>query len=59
MQAIEFEATSHNHLIRIHDTVPDGVAIRVLLLVDDNVMLQNENTGLKTLKPCCRGVKRQ
>lgn len=36
MQAIEFEATAHNHLIRIPDTAPDGIPLRVLLLVDEN-----------------------
>jgi hypothetical protein len=35
MQAIEFEATPVQHTIRIPDYIPDGVAVRVLLLVDD------------------------
>ncbi len=35
MQAIEFEATPYQHTIRIPDHIPDGVALRVLLLVDD------------------------
>jgi hypothetical protein len=35
MQAIEFEATSFQHTIRIPDTIPDGVSLRVLLLVDE------------------------
>lgn len=32
MHAIEFEATSHQHTIRLPDSVPDGVHLRVLLL---------------------------
>jgi virulence-associated protein VagC len=39
MQAIEFEATAHNHTIRIPDNVPDGVTMRVLLLVDESVKI--------------------
>lgn len=35
MQAFEFEATPYQHTIRIPDEVPDGVSIRVLLLVDE------------------------
>jgi len=35
MQAIEFEATSFQHTIRIPDEIPDGVSLRVLLLVDE------------------------
>jgi hypothetical protein len=37
MQAIEFEATAHDHFIRIPDTAPDGVPLRVILLVDEPV----------------------
>lgn len=36
MQAIEFEATTFQHTIRIPDDIPDGVTLRVLLLFDDN-----------------------
>ncbi|MEI7696232.1 MAG: hypothetical protein WCI64_11395 [Chlorobium sp.] len=32
MHAIEFETTSHQHTIRLPDSVPDGVLLRVLLL---------------------------
>lgn len=32
MHAIEFEATAHQHTIRLPDSVPDGVSLRVLLL---------------------------
>jgi hypothetical protein len=35
MQAIEFEATAYQHSIKIPETVPDGVPIRVLLLIED------------------------
>lgn len=43
MQAIEFEAVAQNHLIRIPENIPDGIAIRVLVLVDDEKI-----TTLKT-----------
>jgi len=36
MQAIEFEAIAHQRTIHIPDTVPDGVMLRVLLLLDEN-----------------------
>jgi len=49
MQAIEFEATAHNHTISIPDNVPDGVTIRVLLLVDDKVLTPSSPDNLKTL----------
>ena len=32
MHAIEFETTPHQHTIRLPDSVPDGVPLRVLLL---------------------------
>ena len=49
MQAIEFEATAHNHIIRIPDGVPDGVRMRVLLLVDDKALSPPSSDNLKTL----------
>lgn len=42
MQAIEFEATTFQHTIRIPDDIPDGVTLRVLLLVD-NSKIKNDN----------------
>jgi hypothetical protein len=35
MQAIEFQAVANNHHIRIPDNIPDGMNVRVLLLVDE------------------------
>jgi hypothetical protein len=35
MQAIEFQAVAHNRHIRLPDEIPDGMTIRVLLLVDE------------------------
>ena len=35
MQAIEFETTAHQHRINIPESVPDGVPLRVLLLIAD------------------------
>ncbi len=49
MQAIEFEATTHNHFIRIPDNIPDGISIRVLLLVNDKIVIQDSSDNLKTL----------
>jgi len=49
MQAIEFEATAHNHFIRIPDNAPDGVLMRVLLLVNDQAVIQDSSNDLKTL----------
>jgi hypothetical protein len=51
MQAIEFEATPFQHTIRIPDYVPDGIALRVLLLVDENAIKRNdtENNHWKNL----------
>jgi len=49
MQAIEFETTAHNHFIRIPDNVPDGILIRVLLLVNDKVVTQDSSDNLKIL----------
>ncbi len=49
MQAIEFEATAHNHTIRIPDNLPDGVTMRVLLFVDDKVLTPSSSDNLKTL----------
>lgn len=35
MKTIEFEATPVQHTIRIPDTVPDGVSVRIILSFDD------------------------
>ena len=35
MQAIEFEATTFQHTIRVPDSVPDGVSVRIVLSFDD------------------------
>ena len=35
MQTIEFETTAFQHTVRIPDTVPDGVLVRVVLSFDD------------------------
>lgn len=49
MQAIEFETTVQNHIIHIPENIPNGAAIRVLLLLEDKVILQAENNDVKTL----------
>jgi hypothetical protein len=48
MQAIEFETTVQNHIIHIPDSIPNGVAVRVLLLIDDKATLQLENSKEKS-----------
>lgn len=45
MQAIEFEATTFQHTIRVPDSVPDGVSVRVLLLVDENNPDHQKDSG--------------
>jgi hypothetical protein len=45
MQAIEFEATTFQHSIRVPDYVPDGVSLWVLLLVDDKKADFTSNAG--------------
>ena len=35
MQAIEFEAVAHGHTILIPESVPDGVLLRVLILLEE------------------------
>jgi hypothetical protein len=37
MQAIEFEAVADQHMLRLPEQVPDGVKLRVMLLMDDGV----------------------
>ncbi|RIZ67433.1 MAG: hypothetical protein D0528_12300 [Methylococcales bacterium] len=51
MQAIEFEETPFQHTIRIPDSVPDGVSLRVLLLVDEQTIKSNhtDNKHWKSL----------
>lgn len=34
-QHIEFETTTFQHTIRIPDTIPDGVSVRIVLSFDD------------------------
>jgi hypothetical protein len=48
MQAIEFEATTFQHTIRIPDHIPNGVSLRVLLLVDD-AKTKNDTSHWKNL----------
>lgn len=35
MQAIEFEAVAQHHSLRLPDQVPDGVRLRVLVLMEE------------------------
>jgi hypothetical protein len=49
MQAIEFEATAHQHTIRIPDTVPDGVTLRVLLLLNEESVAPPPAQDFKSL----------
>ena len=36
MHAIEFEAVAHQHKVRLPDQVPDGVRLRVLVLMEED-----------------------
>lgn len=47
MQAIEFEATTFQHSIRVPDSVPDGTAVRVLLLVEETSADDAVESGLR------------
>jgi hypothetical protein len=44
MQAIEFQAVAHNRHIRLPDEIPDGMIMRVLLLVDELKESNNADT---------------
>lgn len=48
MHAIEFEATAFQHTIRLPDSVPDGVHLRVLLL-SQAPLAKSVDSNLKTL----------
>ncbi len=48
MHAIEFETVSHQHTIRLPESVPDGVSLRVLLLSRAPLTKPADN-NLKTL----------
>jgi hypothetical protein len=37
MQAIEFEAVAQHHTLRLPDQVPDGIRLRVLVLMDEDI----------------------
>jgi len=48
MHAIEFETVSHQHTIRLPESVPDGVSLRVLLL-SQTPLSQPVDRNLKAL----------
>lgn len=48
MHAIEFEATSYQNTIRLPESVPDGVRLRVLLL-SQTPLAKSGGGNLKTL----------
>lgn len=45
MQAIEFEAVADQRMLRLPEQVPDGVKVRVLLLMDDGAARSLEPQG--------------
>jgi hypothetical protein len=49
MQAIEFEAIAHGHIIRIPDTVPDGVRLQERLIVESQPATTSRDGDLKAL----------
>jgi len=48
MQSIEFETVAHHHSIRIPESVPDGVRLRVRLVVEPEPEIAQAG-DLKTL----------
>lgn len=49
MQAIEFEATASHHAIRVPDQVPEGVVVRVLILIDQPTNSADRGESWKSL----------
>lgn len=49
MQTIEFETIAQGHTIRIPDTVPDGVRLRVRVLLDEESATTTAEGDLKAL----------
>lgn len=56
MQAIEFETTAKNHIIRLPDSVPDGANLRVLVLLKDDAVV-DEKPASPTIKSAFGLVK--
>lgn len=57
MQAIEFETTAQNHIIHLPDSIPDGVNLRVLVLLEDNLDFAKEEPTSLTVKSAFGLVK--
>jgi hypothetical protein len=38
MHAIEFETVAQHHTVRLPNQIPDGVRLRVLVLMEDNAL---------------------
>jgi len=51
MQAIEFETISHQNSIHLPEQVPDGVKLRVLILIEDVAKLEAPTGGKKVNRP--------
>ncbi len=49
MQAIEFEAVPYQNSIRVPKQIPDGVKLRVLVLMENNQSTQNRSSAAVTL----------
>jgi hypothetical protein len=49
MKAIEFEAMAEQHCIRLPDEIPDGIHLRVLLLMDEQAAAARNGDDLKQL----------
>jgi len=48
MQAIEFETTAYQHTIHIPEAIPDGVALRVLVLLNENAEQQLGDNAIRS-----------
>jgi len=53
MYAIEFETTVQNHVIRIPDSIPNGTAIRVLVLMNDSQINKETNQNNSFFEQLC------
>lgn len=51
MRAIEFEAVPHQHSIHLPAQIPDGVKLRVLVLLEDAGDILSSTAGKKFNRP--------
>ena len=54
MRAIEFEAIPHQHSIHLPEQIPDGVKLRVLVLLDDAAEFSAMKDGKRLNRPSAK-----